>query len=745
MKRTKLNLFAALAFATLSLSTSCMCEDFDQVPVLANQPEWPNATVTIKQARSLLRSGQTTVNIKDAATKTKLWDKLLEQGVPDSAIIIEGTVISSDSAGNFYKVVTIQDTTAGIDLKVADKNLYLVYGFKPGQKIRVRLNDLALSNYKGMYQIGIPQTDYNDNGTQLTVAGVPINNMSKVAQLLGNRGAEEPIKINMKTVTKNLVQRLVTVDSVQFIQSGITFVRNHEATNRTLIDQEWNRTLIVRTNAHAQFANDTLPSGMGSITGVLGIYNQTLQLFIRDPRDIRFDNGQTTRPVPQTNTTIAELKLKCKQNVQQIADNVVISGVVNATDRSGNIYKSLFLEDRSGAIEFKIDKTNLDDEFPVGTNLTINCQGLHLGKYGGVVQLGGLYQGKLGRLPENELWKHTFVTNQTLDVQIVKLNSLNELNDKHIGRIVTINNLQFIESDLGKPYAERDATTNRTLTDAHEKTIVVRTSNYASFANNPLPQGSGSITAVLGKFNKDYQLQIRDLSEVNLNNPRFEVTAPQPPIPNTTIAELRKKCPEKAQEITDSIAIEGVVISSDKSGNIYKKLYIDDGTGGLAISIDNKKLYESYPVGTKLIISCIGMYLGKQYGEATLGGLNGQYVGWCTDFGTRSFVIEKDLNVTPTVTTINKIDNSMLGRLIELDQVQFKTPGKTYADTQQKYTTHVITDMDNNTIDLKVNSYAKFKDKKTPEGKVNIIAILGTYNGTKELYIRDLEDVQINK
>ena len=56
---------------------------------------------------------------------------------------------------------------------------------------------------------------------------------------------------------------------------------------------------------------------------------------------------------------------------------------------------------------------------------------------------------------------------------------------------------------------------------------------------------------------------------------------------NTTIAELKQRYIDnggKAVEFTDHVVIGGQVISSDRSGNIYRELYIQDETGAISVT-----------------------------------------------------------------------------------------------------------------------------------------------------------------
>ena len=88
-----------------------------------------------------------------------------------------------------------------------------------------------------------------------------------------------------------------------------------------------------------------------------------------------------------------------------------------------------------------------------------------------------------------------------------------------MGILIKIEGVQF--QDTAQTYADGDNHIDRTtvLEDCSGHTLDVRNSGYASFANDYLPKGNGSIIGIHGKFS-DYQLKIRTTSEVDLTGAR---------------------------------------------------------------------------------------------------------------------------------------------------------------------------------------------------------------------------------
>jgi hypothetical protein len=716
------------------IPSGCVKEDFDTTPPFTNIATWTK-TATIAQVKALYKADQTEPGIVSALAAGSLGD----------SIIIEGTVISNDSASNFYETVTILDETGGIDIKINASELYLSCGLKPGQKVLVKVNDLALDKYHESYQLGFASTDYDFdiNKAIIDVTGVNVSDFSKYIQRSGNRIAPEPTTLKISEITTSNTQTLVKIEGLQFRNAGEKFCEPGETTNRVLIDSE-GKAILLRTSGFAKFANEILPSGNGSVTGVLGIYDETYQLFIRDLNDIQFNNDAFTDDAPAVNSTIVQLKALCTSNLVQITQNVVIEAVINANDVSGNIYKQLFIQDQSGAIEFDVNVIDTYKQFPVGKKIIINCKGLYLGKYGNVIKLGGMYidngTQKIGRLNETQFRQNVYPLEANLETIVPVVTTVEGFNDNLINKVVTLHGVQFVDTELGKTFAE-SSTTNRNIENQYGKKVIVRNSNYSDFAMEQLPSGSGTITAVLSKFNSDYQLFIREYKEVDMQDARFTTSIPTP---NSTIAELKALFTTSPMQITSDVIIEAVVEGNDISGNLYKQLFITDATGSIEFKVNVTNLYQNYPAGTKIIVNCTGMYLGTYGGVIQLGGLYNGNVGMieATEFNNKVY-INGTSTVTPTETTITGITDAMIGKLIKLSGVQFIDSDltKVYAESSTSYTNRTLKDASNNTIIVRTSKYANFASTVLPGNSGAITAILSQYNGTYQLYIVKVSDV----
>ncbi len=220
-----------------------------------------------------------------------------------------------------------------------------------------------------------------------------------------------------------------------------------------------------------------------------------------------------------SNVTIEGLKAMFPGTLLEITTDTIIQGIITANDESGNLYKTLYLQDQTAGIELKVDKTSLYTEYKVGQRIFIKCKGLYLGQYGGVTQLGYIYNGSIGRIPEAMIPSHIYRDSLPGKAPVPDtLNFTASLNPK-ISKLVAIKDVRF--PDHGQAFVNKgEDYTNRDIADAFGnpiiidgETFILRSSKYANFANTKMPSGKGTLRGILSIYNGQYQLFIRDTSD----------------------------------------------------------------------------------------------------------------------------------------------------------------------------------------------------------------------------------------
>lgn len=279
----------------------------------------------------------------------------------------------------------------------------------------------------------------------------------------------------------------------------------------------------------------------------------------KDPNSETSPYGNNS--IQETNVvSIAELKntygSKQKDEINdtvRIADGTQIKGIVTGNDIEGNIYSQISIQDESDkpGIIISVAQGGLSGQLQIGQEVLINVGGLYYGTYRSQPQLGVAYhdsskdQNYPSRISRAD-WQNRFKVigkpdASKIKVQVVSTNpdtSKGELNVadlldadvayKYAGCLVTLKGVEFAMGDGKTTLAPEDE--GKTLGygvtryfkgyDKTNKQIGIRTSCYADFAANLVPQGVVDVTGVLScykssaKYNHTVQLALRRFSDI---------------------------------------------------------------------------------------------------------------------------------------------------------------------------------------------------------------------------------------
>lgn len=229
------------------------------------------------------------------------------------------------------------------------------------------------------------------------------------------------------------------------------------------------------------------------------------------------DDGRIPGEKEEQAVSIAFLKTLYKGAPVRITGEYLISGVVISNDYQGNFYKTLVVEDETGGIEIKLDLEGISRRFWVYSRVTVRCNGLWLGSYGGTLQLGTEpyddYQTQF--IPEGVAGEHIMGDNSFYGEMVPRTLEISELSTRDVSTFVAFDGVSFIAEEHGMSWAESDAETDtdRHLVSTAGDTLTVRTSRYALFAEYILPEETGRVQGVLGYFNGNYQLVVHGHKE----------------------------------------------------------------------------------------------------------------------------------------------------------------------------------------------------------------------------------------
>ncbi|HPR12747.1 MAG TPA: DUF5689 domain-containing protein [Bacteroidales bacterium] len=217
--------------SALVIAGSC-----DREPIAP--PEPVIEYMTIQQLRDMYGSGKTQV---------------------DTGVYIQGIITLTPELGNVPDFIAyLQDSTAGICLAVTGTN-----SFSMNSEVRINCRGIGFTLYNGLLQFG--DVDMN-----------PLANQVEVISLTGVNPV--PVSVTLAEILQGEHQaEYVEIQGVQFKAPG-TF-------SGTRIITDCVSEADVYTRSAASFAGETMPSGNGTLKGVVSYFNK-LQILLREPSEL---------------------------------------------------------------------------------------------------------------------------------------------------------------------------------------------------------------------------------------------------------------------------------------------------------------------------------------------------------------------------------------------------------------------------------------------------------------------------
>lgn len=217
------------------------------------------------------------------------------------------TVTADESSGNLFKQIYVRDD-AGDAIQV---NLLSAGGIFTGDRIRINMNGLYVINANSM--IYIDSVDLVKNAVKLSSGNIINPKDVTLPDLLVQSPAGKP---------SALQAQLIRVKGIEFLPNP-NYSSFADAVSKISVEHNLkdcqNFQLTVRSSGYANFASTPLPTGNGSIVGVISQYNDRLQLSIRNYKDVNMTGPLCSITNPTTNPSVLYLK-------KDFNDNTISSG-----------------------------------------------------------------------------------------------------------------------------------------------------------------------------------------------------------------------------------------------------------------------------------------------------------------------------------------------------------------------------------------------------------------------------------
>lgn len=486
-------------------------------------------------------------------------------------------------------------------------------------------------------------------------------------------------------------------------------------------------------------------------------------LFISCVKDGDFETPNVDCSEPEINatTSIQQVKEMYKFGGGFIIEtDIIMEGYVVSSDKSGNIYKSISIQDKpenpTAAIKISINQTNTYTRYNVGRKIYVKLKGLAVGYSFGSIQIGKATGEGLEGILGSELDKYIVRSCEVAEI-IPKKVTISALNKDMLEMLIEIENVQFKSGDLGKSYGNPNNTTtvNRVLESVDDSCnfldqVVLRNSGYASFKNNLLPEGKGSIIAIFSNYYDDFQLYLRDTDDVKLTETRCDESNSFQP--NVTLAAVKEMYKGTMFEfgVSNNYVVEGYVVSSDEHGSFEKKLVIQDAvenaSAGIQILLKSSTVFEKYKTGDKVFVKLNKLYMNKKDGVLTIGFPKGTGITEIEEEKIADFIYNSGENFTviPTEILISEVLNPKFeNTLVKVKNVQLTQNELGSAFTYFSGTNSGFRTLETCNVSTKLsiftNGKATFSNELFPQGKGNITGVLSNV-----LELRSALDVQFS-
>ncbi len=279
------------------------------MPTLGDQPPLSIHTVyTLWQQRflkALNEAGLDTNNPLDAAAIAVLQSQTqltFQTATTGSTNYMEGYVISSDQAGNFFEELIIQDTpqnpTTGIRLLIDTHPLYTTYEF--GRKIAITLDGLTVGIQNGVFTIGIQ--------SGVTINKIPAFMQHDILQRFPEVATITPLPMTIEAFTTAHTNLYIQLTDIQFHRKEVLGDRvlsfaaaPHDIfTGQRIIEHcSTGAQTLLSTSTFADFRGLLLPSRRGTFQGILtkNFFGDRFTVVLNTPTELALNQKERCDPL----------------------------------------------------------------------------------------------------------------------------------------------------------------------------------------------------------------------------------------------------------------------------------------------------------------------------------------------------------------------------------------------------------------------------------------------------------------
>lgn len=240
-------------------------------------------------------------------------------------ITIKGIIVANDVSKNIDKKIYVADATGSVGFYIYKASGLLSDDYKVGQEIEIKTKGLAVTSYGDAQQIAYPsdqpgRTKAIDFTTFQTATKITNSAISTVT----------PKVYTLDQLNASMINQLVEVKNVTFVEAGQAFTDNGKHTNRTITSGSSN--VMVRTRGTSDFAAEIIPAGNVNVVAIVDSFGGNLQLILRTKDDVKV-GGVNPDPTDNLSVDKTALSFGDAASAQSIAvtSNVAWTATADAT------------------------------------------------------------------------------------------------------------------------------------------------------------------------------------------------------------------------------------------------------------------------------------------------------------------------------------------------------------------------------------------------------------------------------
>ena len=249
----------------------------------------------------------------------------------DSNTWFEGYVVSSDEGGNFYKEIIVQDKpenpTSGIQILIDDNSVFET--FDVGRKVVVKLDGLSLAFNNGVLQLGIRNMG--------DVVAIPNSLIGEHILRTGEKQSIVPLEIKIDEFSDEYKNLYIKLENVQFDPNLVKTDQRYSFASsivdqydgeRQLVSCATGSTTILSTSTFSDFKSLLLPTGSGSIEGILtrDFYDEHYVVVVNTPDALEMNNQRCDPVYLDCGTGLIEgTKFLLEENFDGVTSNTTLN------------------------------------------------------------------------------------------------------------------------------------------------------------------------------------------------------------------------------------------------------------------------------------------------------------------------------------------------------------------------------------------------------------------------------------